>query len=70
VGFGPCKDEPPQAEACATQSQQSPTANLSKYLRKRELVVFAPVIRTAATGLRCAVRKRLSGFLADRDCVL
>src|ERR1700674_1408641 len=23
VGFGPCKDEPPQAEACATKSKKS-----------------------------------------------
>ena len=28
------------------------------------------LVRAAATGLRGAVRKRLPGFLADRDCVL
>jgi len=33
-------------------------------------VVIAVSVRTAATGLRGAVRKSLPGFLADRDCVL
>ena len=28
------------------------------------------VVRAAATGLRGAVRNRLLGFLADRNCVL
>jgi len=52
------------------QRQTDSRAIFQKHFRKRELVVFAPVIRTAATGMRCAVRQRLPGFLADRDCVL
>ena len=33
-------------------------------------MVSAVVVRAATAGLRGAVRKRLPGFLADRDCVL
>jgi hypothetical protein len=54
-------------EACATKNF---TAASLRYFCNCELVVTAVLVCAAATGLRGAVRKRLPGFLADRDCVL
>jgi hypothetical protein len=48
----------------------NPSAAFSKYPCECELVTIAVVVRTAATGLRSAVRKRLPGLLADCDSVL
>jgi hypothetical protein len=71
VGFGPCKDQNPQAEARATKSRRhNSSATSPKYLFKWELVAITVTVHIVA-GSRLGInRLGLLCRLADRDCVL